>query len=154
MRVRANDCLFAQNPIIFPLLNNLLVQANEKAIPFPETIGVIKELKTKYKLGLITNTSYQSYQSLQDKYKVTDLFDAVVTSFECGIIKPDPRIFQLTIEMLKIEKEEVLMVGDSLKDDTEASETFGIKGILIDRKDKYPDYPVRIKTLEDINRYL
>ena len=70
------------------------------------------------------------------------------------ISKPNPKIFEVMIKELKINKDEALMVGDSLKDDVQASEKFGIKGILIDRKEKHPEYPNRITSLEQITKFL
>lgn len=57
------------------------------------------------------------------------------------------------IKELKVKKDEALMVGDSLKDDIQAAENFGIKGILIDRKGKHPDYPNRITSLDQIDKF-
>ena len=58
------------------------------------------------------------------------------------------------IKKLRVSKDEALMVGDTLKDDIQAAEKFGIKGILIDRKGKYSEYPNRIISLEQLKKFL
>jgi putative hydrolase of the HAD superfamily len=132
-------------------LCNLLAESNKLAIPFPETLNVLRELKPKYKLGLITNTSYPSYKSLQDRYNVSDLFDVVVTSYDCKCIKPDGQIFNTALQKLGVEPGETLMVGDSLEDDILASRKLGMESLLIDRKNKYQeDIGNKITSLTEI----
>ena len=50
----------------------------------------------------------------------------------------------------KVKKDEVIMVGDSLPDDVKAAEKFGIKGILLDRRNRYPKYKNRITSLKEL----
>ncbi len=131
-------------------LSSLLVEGNKLAIPFPETLNVLKELKSEYKLGLVTNTSYPSYKSLQDRYNISNLFDVVVTSYDCKCIKPDGRIFNTALQKLGVEPGEALMVGDSHEDDILASRKLGMGGLLIDRKNKYQGVDNKIASLTEI----
>jgi len=119
-----------------------------------KTLKVLNELKKKYKLGLITNTFYQSFERLEKKFKINEIFDVILKSYETKTLKPDPKVFELMIKKLKVDKDEVLMIGDSLKDDIEAAENIGIKGILIDRKGKHLDYPSRITSLDQLKEFL
>ena len=135
-------------------LKEILEEALLSQKSFPETLNVLNELKKKYKLGLISNTFYQSFEGLEQKFKVQEIFDVVLKSYDTKILKPHPKIFETMIKELKINKDEALMVGDSLKDDVKAAENFGIKGILIDRKEKHPEYPNRIISLEQITKFL
>ena len=122
--------------------------------PYPETFEVLKKLKTNYKLGLITNTYYYSFKKIEQMFDITNYFDVILKSYETKILKPDPKIYEIMLNKLKVQRDEVLMVGDSLKDDVQAAEKIGIKGLLIDRNDKYPTYQNRIKSLEELRKYL
>lgn len=135
-------------------LKEILEEALSSPKAFPETLKVLNELKKKYKLGLISNTFYQSFERLEDKFKVNKKFDVILKSYETKMLKPNPKIFEMMIKTLKVDKNEALMVGDSLKDDVQAAEKFGIGGILIDRKNKYPEYPNRITSLEQLGEFL
>lgn len=135
-------------------LKEILEEALRSQKSFPEALKVLNELKKNYKLGLISNTFYQSFEGLEEKFKMQEIFDVILKSYETKILKPNPKIFEIMIKELKISKDEVLMVGDSLKDDVQAAEDFGIKGILIDRKGKHPEYRNRITTLEQIDKFL
>ena len=56
-------------------------------------------------------------------------FDYVVTSEEAGHDKPDPRPFQIALDKLKIDAEEIWMIGDSASADMAGANFFGIKKI-------------------------
>jgi FMN phosphatase YigB (HAD superfamily) len=42
------------------------------------------------------------------------------------------------------------MVGDTLEDDVEGARGVGMRAVLLDRGDRYPDVPDRVATLEDL----
>lgn len=134
-------------------LEKILEDTFKSQKDFPE-IGLLNELKKRYKLGLITNTFYQSFKGLEEKFNMSKLFTIILKSYEIEILKPDPRVFEIMINRLNVNKNEAVMVGDSLKDDIEAAERFGIKGVLIDRKNKHPEYPNRITSLEQLKKFL
>ncbi len=136
------------------LVNFLTKKAVNYIKPFPETLETLNKLKKRFKLVLLTNAFSPSSDALEEKYNIRELFDIIVLSFEVGLLKPDPKMFEIALKKLGLRKNEVLMVGNSLKDDVEAAESFGIKGILLDRKGKHPKYPNRIKSLEELNKFL
>jgi len=122
---------------------------------YAQTLKVLKNLKENgYKLGLISNTDDYSFKHLKNRYHLDKFFDAMLISYDTGIIKPAPEIFQLMIDKLGVGKDEVLMVGDSLEDDAIAAEQFGMKGVLIDRNNRRPEYPNRITSLSQLNKFL
>ncbi len=53
--------------------------------------------------------------------------DCMVTSEEAGCEKPHPFMFQLALKKLKLQPEEVCMIGDSFKKDIEGAVSLGIK---------------------------
>ncbi len=127
---------------------------------FPDALPVLKNLRARYKLGLISNVDCFSISGLFEK-GYDRLFDAVTFSFETGILKPDPKMFSLTLEKLGVRPEDALMVGDSLKDDVRGAEKVGMQAVLIKRKFKYQPshlekgtYKRVIKSLDELERYL
>lgn len=135
-------------------LKQILKKAMNLVSVYPEAPEVLENLKQNYKLGMISNTGYLGFEKLNILFKLDEIFDVVLKSYETKILKPDTKIFEIMIKELKISVDKVLMVGDSLKDDVLAAENFGIKGILIDRKGKHPEYPDRITSLEQITNFL
>lgn len=57
-------------------------------------------------------------------------FDAVVLSFEVGLVKPDPAIFSQTVQALGVDADDVLMVGDTWHDDGAAA-AIGIRTLIL-----------------------
>lgn len=135
-------------------LKKIYMKAFEYQEAFPETLNILKKLKKRYRLGLITNTEHRGLGILEKKFKIKEIFDVVLASYEMMMMKPNPKVFKLMLKKLDIKKDEAIMVGDSLRDDAEAAEINGIKGILIDRRNRYPNYKNRITSLEEVERFL
>jgi putative hydrolase of the HAD superfamily len=110
----------------------------------------LNKLKGKYKLGLITNTDYLGYKSLQEKFEVDGLFDLSLKSYELKMSKPNPKVYEKMLKGLSVKPEEALMVGDSYEDDFEASMLQGMNALLIDRRERYQDVDKRITSLSEL----
>ncbi len=81
------------------------------AIP-KETFMLLNELKNRgLKIGLITNTFSDERDFIRES-KLFPYFDEVLISYEEGLIKPDVRMYEKMIELLQVEAEECLYVGD------------------------------------------
>lgn len=139
------------------LISELIRLLEKKGIiedPYPETFKVLGELRARgYKLALITNTYYTSYKRVNKKFNLGKYFDIVLKSYETGMLKPDPKVFELVLSKLNTSKKETLMVGDSLEDDVRAAEKFGIKGVLVDRNNKHSNYSNRIVSLDGLENF-
>ena len=99
---------------------------------FDDVLPTLRELKKRYKLGLITNTQSFRLGYFYEK-KFFEIFDYACFSYEAGMLKPDPRIFRLTLKKLGVKPEDAVMIGDNLQSDVMGAEAVGIKGILIKR---------------------
>ncbi len=98
-----------------------------------EVFGALRE--DGYKLVLLANVDQFSFEQLEHKHKLSELFDAMYLSFETGLLKVNSESFDKIVKDFGVKKDEVLMVGDSIHSDMEAAEKAGIDGILVDRKD-------------------
>jgi HAD superfamily hydrolase (TIGR01509 family) len=61
------------------------------------------------------------------------LFDVVVFSCDCGLRKPDPRIYEHALKQLGSSANETIMVGDSFRSDVDGPSKLGIMGIHLVR---------------------
>jgi putative hydrolase of the HAD superfamily len=123
--------------------------------PFPELYEVLDTLKGRYRLGVITN-GYSSVQ--REKLRtvgITDYFDDIIVSGEQAFAKPDPRIFQMSLENLGISREEAVYIGDYYPNDIAGAIGAGIKSIWInDDPTEHPEYEgIRVDRLQDILPY-
>jgi HAD superfamily hydrolase (TIGR01549 family) len=100
-----------------------------------QAIDVLKELRKKYKLGLISNFAIpECGRRLLDKFGLTRFFDVVIISGEVNKRKPSPAIFEMALKGLGIEASKAVFVGDMLDLDVMGPKSVGMKTILIQRK--------------------
>ena len=52
-----------------------------------------------------------------------------------------------------VSKEDAVMVGDSIESDMKGAERAGIRGILLDRRDRR-DFPDKVRNLDEIRNKL
>jgi len=102
----------------------------------PETIPLLDTLNDQKSLALISNFDHPSYlYSVLSKYHLTQYFDFIAISGEIGCKKPNPQIFDITLEEMGLKAHEVVFIGDS-REDIEGARNANIKSILIQRQFK------------------
>ena len=79
-----------------------------------ELVDFIRSLKPRFKIGIISNAWSQIEEALVE-WGIDDAFEVVVGSGDVGIMKPDPRIFQIALERLGIEPSEAVFVDDFIQ---------------------------------------
>lgn len=88
---------------------------------------LIETLNKSFRLAIITNglTSVQDKRIRQSS--IAKFFDTIVISEEILIAKPNPKIFEHTLNLMNFfDKSKVLMIGDSLSSDIQGGINFGI----------------------------
>jgi FMN hydrolase / 5-amino-6-(5-phospho-D-ribitylamino)uracil phosphatase len=96
------------------------------------------------KIGLVSNGARDLDEFVADHRLDVD---AAVGSRRHGRTKPHPSIFRAVLERLEVEPEEAAMVGDSPEDDIAGAQALGIRALLLDREDSFPDRPDRLPDL-------
>ncbi len=95
---------------------------------------LLSSLSESYKLALLSNAWLEApRQVLRDK-GYGRWFDVMVCSYDIGIPKPDPRIFQHTLSLLDVEASEAVMIGDSIKADIKGAINAGLKAVWVDNE--------------------
>ena len=85
---------------------------------------VLLQLKERLPLVLVSNF-YGNLAAVLSDYGLADLFGHVVESAAVGVRKPDPRIFMLGVEALGLSPQQVMVVGDSMKNDIRPARSIG-----------------------------
>lgn len=109
-------------------VENVLSSLNLERTIRPEMVLLLQRLKPNYKIGLLSNAS-GFLNTLIAENGLTELFDAVVISAEVRVIKPDPRIYTITLEKLGVSAPESVFVDDRIKN-VEGANAVGMRGIL------------------------
>ncbi|WP_426410899.1 HAD-IA family hydrolase [Bradyrhizobium ganzhouense] len=83
----------------------------------PEMVEALKRIKTRFKTGCITNNlPANAIGSMTGRSlyvaEVMVLFDHVIESAKIGLRKPDPRIYQLMVQTLKVDPKKCVYLDD------------------------------------------
>jgi putative hydrolase of the HAD superfamily len=105
-------------------------RAYDDVIPALKRIAVDRRLK----VGVISNWDSRLSELLSG-LGLTSMLDAVISSADVGLHKPDPRIFQLACETLGVEPEHAVHVGDHHYADIVGASAVGMTPVMIDRLD-------------------
>ncbi|MDH6553094.1 HAD-IA family hydrolase [Streptomyces sp. SAI-041] len=85
--------------------------------PYPDAAEVLRALRERgAKVGVVSNIGWD----LRPVFRAHGLdryVDAYVLSYEHGVQKPDPRLFEAACTALAVEPRDVLMVGDDQRAD-------------------------------------
>lgn len=77
-----------------------------------ELLNYITQKRSSYKIGLLSNIAtnwiHDSFLTAEE----AAIFDAYILSFEVGMTKPDPRIYQMAAEKLGVQPEECIFIDD------------------------------------------
>jgi putative hydrolase of the HAD superfamily len=112
---------------------------------YDDVLPVLSQLRTRgLKLGLVSNggreiSDFVAHHALE--------VDCAIASRAHGWIKPHESIFRAALDLLGVEAGETAMVGDSVEDDIEGATAVGMRALLIDREDRYPEAPNRLRDL-------
>ena len=111
---------------------------NAMLLDFPKKrIKLLQNLKSKYRLFLLSNTNiihYHKYnQDLKNQYgiELKSLFEKVYYSFDMGMRKPDLEVFKYVIKDSNLKPIETLFVDDSAEN-IESANKLGLKTLFID----------------------
>ena len=93
-----------------------------------ETISTLKE--SGYRVGLISNCT-EEVSRLWKSTPFAPLVDTAVLSFDAGLAKPDPRIYELAVSGLGVGAERCLYVGDGSDGELSGAAKAGMTAVLI-----------------------
>lgn len=72
-------------------------------------------------------------------------FDHVVTSEQARCYKPEPAIFRSALDLLRLQAQDVVHIGDSLHSDIAGAESTGMRSVWLCREDRIHDIGENIK---------
>jgi putative hydrolase of the HAD superfamily len=116
---------------------------------YEETLEVLRALKQKYRLLMLTNGSPDlQNEKLTMSPDVVPYFDKIVISGNFGKGKPAIELFQFALDEIGVSKDEAIMVGDKLTTDILGSNRIGMKSVWINHHNKVRDENDAIPTFE------
>ena len=89
-----------------------------------EMLSFIRGLRPRFKTALLSNASPHLVHLLE-QLAVTDAFDEIVISGTVGVQKPDPGIYRIVLDRLRLAPEETIFVDDFVQN-IQAAERLGM----------------------------
>ena len=118
---------------------------------FDDALPAIEELARQgYRLGLISNFERWLEEMLLE-LEVGHHFEVSVISGVEGTEKPDELIYRIALDKAGADAERCVHVGDSPGLDVAPASAVGMKAVLLDRRDRYPEVAApRIRSLQEL----
>jgi 2-haloalkanoic acid dehalogenase type II len=101
--------------------------------PLAGALALLQALKPAYKIGIVTNNRTAEQQEKLRHLGMYHLVDALITSEDMGVLKPDPAIYQQALQRLGATPAETVMVGDNWQADVVGALAVGIRPVWLNR---------------------
>lgn len=117
---------------------------------YPDVFPILEHL-TAAGVALAVVSNWDSFlPRLLEGHGLTPFFRTISVSAIEGTGKPEAEIFRRTCTRLAVAPGAVLHVGDSPREDYEGARGAGLRAVLLDRDDRHPHVPERIRSLAEI----
>jgi epoxide hydrolase-like predicted phosphatase len=97
-------------------------------------VDFVRTLKPAYKTGIISN-AWSELPDILEEWGILDAFDVVVGSGDEGVMKPDPRIFQIALDQLSVAPEESVFVDDFIEN-VESARNLGMQAVHFESREQ------------------
>lgn len=104
--------------------------------PFPDTVAALRQLKARFKLGIISNVDDDLFSASARRLEID--FDYVTTAGQARAYKPSLEIFRLAQEKMRIQPEHWLHAGQSIYHDVIPAKSQGISTVWVNRPSPRP----------------
>lgn len=102
--------------------------------PFPDTEFVLRKLKNKYELGILTNGLVMQQKRRLSSLGLTYIFDYFFTSESIGTDKSSQKYFDSVFKIIEHRNYECALVGNDPINDIETANSIGMTTIWFNRK--------------------
>lgn len=91
---------------------------------------VVAKLAVKYKLVLVSNF-YGNIETILKDFQLDSYFSSIVESSVVGVRKPDPAIYQLGVDAMGFQAQDIVVIGDSYTKDMVPATKVGCKVVWL-----------------------
>lgn len=116
-----------------------------------DAVSAVKKAKqNSFKTAIVTTIArFQFEQAIKP---IKQYLDFVMTGYEAGCDKTNPRMYKKVLEILNVKSEEAVMIGDDVKVDVLLPKRLGIHAILLDREKEDKKCPQAEYIVNDLNQ--
>ncbi|RPJ56764.1 MAG: HAD family phosphatase [Acidobacteria bacterium] len=119
---------------LFPHRSDLIQAYDERweesiGGPIEESVSILRQLKhAGYRLYGLSNWSAEKFNLIRHRYPFFNWFDDIVLSGEVGLVKPDPRVYELMLEKIGKPASACLFIDDA-RHNVEVADRLGFQTI-------------------------
>ena len=118
---------------------------------WPVTVATIRDVRAAgYATALVTNNVKEAGEQWRDKVPLDELFDVVVDSSHVGLRKPNPAIYQLTLDRLGGVAPEHAVFLDDHPGNIAGAHRAGLHALLVDDADPAPALAALTELLNEL----
>jgi 2-haloacid dehalogenase len=104
--------------------------------PWPDTVSALRELKTRYRLAILSNVDDDLFAGTRPQLEVD--FDDVITAQQAQAYKPSLKMFELALSRVNAPAHRVLHVGQSIYHDVVPAQALGLAAVWVNRPSARP----------------
>jgi 2-haloacid dehalogenase len=155
----ALDFAFDMHGINDPELHKTLMAAYLELDCYPEVPETLSVLKSRgFRLAILSNGTPIMLEAAVKKSGIENLIEKNFSVEAVGIFKPDPRVYQIAVDGLSVNPEEIVFQSSNAWDASGAS-AFGFKVAWVNRfgqsEERLPGRPdIEIQTLRELPDFL
>ncbi|MEO0895971.1 MAG: HAD family phosphatase [Bacteroidota bacterium] len=106
---------------------------------YPNRTASIQELSKTYNIALLSNTSKYHFEHYRHECgPMFEAMDHLFFSFDIGLTKPDPMIYQMALEKMGWEASETMFLDDS-QTNVQAAKALGIQTVWIEKPEVFEE---------------
>jgi HAD superfamily hydrolase (TIGR01549 family) len=118
---------------------------------YPDAAGaVIKTKENGFKTAIVTTIAYFQFKKAVQPIK--NYFDFIMTGYEAGCDKTNPKMYRKVLEILNVKPEEAVMIGDNSPIDIILPKRLGINAMLLNREEENVECPQADAVINDLNK--
>jgi len=119
-------------------MRNELLNLYKVLSPFKEVPEVLKTLKKKFKLAILSNGTPSLLNELVNSNNLNGIFNDLFSIEQVGVYKPDSKVYDIPINKYLIQRDEVVFLSANTWDVSGAG-NYGYKAIWINRNNNIFD---------------
>lgn len=112
-------------PEFVPIWNEIFFLSEKNS----EVYNLASALKQRYKIAIVSNINILHFVYLKQHFSMLESFPHIITSYEVGVRKPNPLIYERTLEVLGVKAQEAFYTDDR-PELTDSAKELGIHGFL------------------------
>jgi putative hydrolase of the HAD superfamily len=112
--------------------------------------AVIRTKRYGFKTAIVTTIAYFQFEKAIQP--IRKCLDFVMTGYEAGCDKSNPKMYRRVLEILNVKPEEAVMIGDDVPIDILLPKRLGMNAILLNREEKNIECPEADAVVRDLNR--